>query len=146
MGGREGVCRELGGGGLNIFFRGRNAHQVIFRELMTLSFLWFFWKKARKTTQKNGFFIPTEPLKSLEKKGKTLEKTRNSSLLRGRKQGIPQKTRKARTGDCNTYTTNGTNPGKWLARVAPSSLNLLGQRLHPEFYQGILRELGEGKC
>ena len=30
--GREGVCRELGGGGLNIFFRGRKAHQVIFRK------------------------------------------------------------------------------------------------------------------
>ena len=25
--GRDGVCRELGGGGLNIFFRGRKAHQ-----------------------------------------------------------------------------------------------------------------------
>ena len=30
-GGREGVCREFGGigGGLNIFFRGRNVHQAI---------------------------------------------------------------------------------------------------------------------
>ena len=27
-GGREGVCRELWGGGLNIFFQGRNARQV----------------------------------------------------------------------------------------------------------------------
>ena len=27
QGGREGVCRIFGGGGLNIFFRGRNAHQ-----------------------------------------------------------------------------------------------------------------------
>ena len=27
-GGREGVCGELGGGGLNIFFSGRNVHQV----------------------------------------------------------------------------------------------------------------------
>ena len=26
--GRESVCGELGGGGLNIFFRGRNSHQV----------------------------------------------------------------------------------------------------------------------
>ena len=29
--------------------------------------------------KKQGFFIPTEPLKSLGKKGKTLAKTRNSS-------------------------------------------------------------------
>ena len=27
MRGREGVCGEFGGGGLNIFFRGRNSHQ-----------------------------------------------------------------------------------------------------------------------
>ena len=26
--GWEGVCGQLGGGGLNIFFRGRNSHQV----------------------------------------------------------------------------------------------------------------------
>ena len=49
----------------------------------------FFWKKARKTTKKQGFFKPAEPLKSLEKKGKTLEKTRNSSPAK--KQGIPKK-------------------------------------------------------
>ena len=28
-GGREGICRELGEGGLNIFFRGRNARQDV---------------------------------------------------------------------------------------------------------------------
>ena len=28
LGGREGVCGELGGGGLNFFFRGRNVHHV----------------------------------------------------------------------------------------------------------------------
>ena len=39
----------------------------------------FVWEKARKTTKKQGLFIPTEPLKSLEKKGKTLKKTRNFS-------------------------------------------------------------------
>ena len=27
--GREGVCVEFGGGGLNILFRGRNPHQVV---------------------------------------------------------------------------------------------------------------------
>ena len=28
--GREGVCGKSGGGGLNIFFRARNSHQVAF--------------------------------------------------------------------------------------------------------------------
>ena len=28
--GREGVCGEFGGGGLNILFRGRNSHQECF--------------------------------------------------------------------------------------------------------------------
>ena len=43
---------------------------------------------ARKTTGKARYSIPTEPLKSLEKKGKTLEKTR---LAEQKKQGIPKK-------------------------------------------------------
>ena len=73
---------------------------VMFRSkmtrLITLSFLsLFFWKQG-KPPKKQGFFIPTEPLKSLEKKGKTLKKTRNSS--QGEKTRNPQKTRKGRTG------------------------------------------------
>ena len=43
------------------------------------SFPCFFGKTRGKPPKKQGFFIPTEPLKSLEKKGKTLKKTRNSS-------------------------------------------------------------------
>ena len=38
----------------------------------TLSFLPFFVGKGKVNPQKTGFFIPTEPLKSLDKKGKTL--------------------------------------------------------------------------
>ena len=39
----------------------------------------FFLKKTRKTSQMQGFFILTEPLKSLEKKGKTSKKQGQSS-------------------------------------------------------------------
>ena len=53
------------------------------------SFPCFFGKCHGKPPKKQRFFIPTEPLKSLEKKGKTLKKTRNFS--QGKKQGIPQK-------------------------------------------------------
>ena len=57
----------------------------------SLSFLsLFFGKRQGKPPKKQGFFIPTEPLKSLEKKGKTLKKTRNSSQGE-KKQGIPNK-------------------------------------------------------
>ena len=45
----------------------------------------FFGKMQGKSRKKQGFSIPTEPLKSLEKKAKTLKKTRNS--LQGKKQG-----------------------------------------------------------
>ena len=44
-----------------------------------LPFLVFFGEKARRTTKKQGFFIPTEPLKSLEKRAKTLKK--NNEIL-----------------------------------------------------------------
>ena len=61
------------------------------------SFPCFFGKRQGKPPKKQGFFIPTEPLISLEKKGKTLEKTRNSS--QGEKtRNSKKKTRKGRTG------------------------------------------------
>ena len=53
--------------------------------ITTLSFL-FFGKRQGNPQKKQGFLIPTEPLKSLEKKGKTLKK----------KQGIPRKEKKTR--------------------------------------------------
>ena len=57
---------------------------VVYYAPHTLSFLsLFFWKKAGKTTKKQGFFIPTEPLKSLEKKGKNGQK--NKEILARRK-------------------------------------------------------------
>ena len=64
---------------------------------ITLSFLsLFFWKMAGKTTKKTRIFFPTEPPKSLEKKGKTVKKTRKS--LQGQKTRNSKKTRKGRTG------------------------------------------------
>ena len=60
------------------------------------SFPCFLGKSQGKPPKKQGFFIPTEPLKSLEKKGKTLEKTRKSS--QGEKTRKSKKTRKGRTG------------------------------------------------
>ena len=68
------------------------------RRPLTLSFLsLFFWKNERKTTKKKkGFFIPTEPLKSLEKKGKTLKKSRNSSQGNKKRKSPKTKERKDR--------------------------------------------------
>ena len=59
------------------------------------SFPCFFGKRQGKPPKKQGFFIPTEPLKSLEKKGKTVKKTRKSS--QGEKTRNSKKTRKGRT-------------------------------------------------
>ena len=78
------------------------------------SFPCFFGKWQGKTPKKQGFFIPTEPLKSLEKKRKMLKKTRNS--LQGKKQGIPKKTRKGRTG----FGDSGSEgPGRLSGHVRP---------------------------
>ena len=49
-------------------------------------------KKDHHSSQFLAPIIPTEPLKSLEKKGKTLEKTRN--FLQGKEQGIQKKNKK----------------------------------------------------
>ena len=61
------------------------------------SFPCFFGKRQGKPQKKQGFFRPAEPLKSLEKKGKTLEKTRNSSPAK--KTRNSKKARKGRTGE-----------------------------------------------
>ena len=55
-----------------------------------------FLEKGMENHQKTRIFYPTEPLKSLEKKGKTFKK--QGIPRRGKKQGIPKKTRKGRTG------------------------------------------------
>ena len=63
------------------------------------SFPCFLGKRQGKPPKKQGFFIPTEPLKSLEKKGKTLEKTRKSSKKRRKIKEIQKnKERKDRVG------------------------------------------------
>ena len=61
-----------------------------------LSLFSFFGKGQGKPPKQQGFFIATEPLKSLEKKRKTVKKTRKSS--QGKKTRKSKKTRKGRTG------------------------------------------------
>ena len=68
------------------FFRYRICN--FYRNYPVLPFL-VFWKLQGKPPKRQGFFIPAKPLKSLEKKGKTLKKTRNSS--QGEKKGIQKK-------------------------------------------------------
>ena len=64
---------------------------------IALSFLsLLFGKRQGKPPKKQGFFIPTESQKSLEKKGNTLKKTRNSS--QAKKARNSKKARKGRTG------------------------------------------------
>ena len=67
-----------------------------------LPFLVFFLgRRQGKPPKKQGSFIPTEALKSLEKKGKKPQKTRNSS--QGEKTRNSRKTRKGRTGCCQVH-------------------------------------------
>ena len=80
------------------FEKCRDTHALLLaeRSIPCPSFPCFFGKWQGKPPKEQGFFIPTEPLKSLEKKRKTLKKTRNS--LQGQKNKEFQKTRKGRTG------------------------------------------------
>ena len=57
-----------------------------------LSLFFFSGKWQGKSPKRQGSFIPTEPLKSLEKKGRTLKKTRNSS------QGYKRRNSKTKLG------------------------------------------------
>ena len=52
-----------------------------------------FWKKARETSKKARVFLFAEPLKSLEKKGKTHQKSKEN-----RKTKKERKTKKGRIG------------------------------------------------
>ena len=75
---------------------GRGA--LYMRETPYPSFPCFFGKRRGKPPKKQGFFIPTETLKSQEKKRKNAQKNKEI-LTREKKQGIPKKrTRKGRTG------------------------------------------------
>ena len=61
------------------------------------SFPCFFGKRPGKRSKKQGFFISTEPLKSLEKKAKSL-KTKSKEILAGEKnKEFQKKTRKGRS-------------------------------------------------
>ena len=73
--------------------RNRNRRN---RPLSFLS-LFFFWEKGKENhPKKQGFPIPTEPLKSLEKKGKTLKKNKEFLARRKNKEFPKNKERKDR--------------------------------------------------
>ena len=80
---------------ITTFFPAERSSSI---SLPVLPFLVFFLEKSKENHQKKqGFFIPTEPLKSLEKKGKKLKK--NKEILAGqKKQGIPKKQGKEEQG------------------------------------------------
>ena len=63
-----------------------------------LPFLVFLEKGRENPPKKQGFFIPTEPLKSLEKKGKTLKKNKEFLARRKNKEFQKNKERKDRVG------------------------------------------------
>ena len=65
-----------------------------------LPFLVFFKEKGRENPppKKQGFFIPTEPLKSLEKKGKNAQK--NKELLARRKNREFQTNKERKDREC----------------------------------------------
>ena len=66
-----------------------------------LPFLDFFLEKRQgKPPKKQGFFIPTEHPKSLEKKGKMLKKTRSSSQGKKTRNSKKNKERKDRVIGC----------------------------------------------
>ena len=53
--GREGVCREFpGGGGVNIFFRGRNAHQGYEPECTAVAATWLRMRMRILTRPENS--------------------------------------------------------------------------------------------
>ena len=84
----------------------------------TLSFISLFFfvcflKKAWKTTpKKQGFSISTESLKSLEKKGKTQKKKRNSSQGKN-KQGLREKNKCRKDKELPNKDPNLGTLGPW---------------------------------
>ena len=86
--------------------------------------VFFFGKWQGKLPKKQGLFIPTEPLKSLEKRGETLEKTR-SFLAGEKKQGILKKQGKEGQGKGQKRT----NPDRETPPFEPprlAALDILG--------------------
>ena len=84
----------------------QNFHLVVFVVSVVLMVSWkypvlpflVFLEKGKENHQKSqGFFIPTEPLKSLEKERKTLKK--QGIPRREKKQGIPKNNEKEGQGE-----------------------------------------------
>ena len=75
----------------------RALRDILMSRGKTLSFLSLFFGKGQgKPPKKQGFFKATEPLKSLEKKRKTVKKTRKSSQGKKNKEIQKNKERKDR--------------------------------------------------
>ena len=74
---------------------------------------------ARKTTQKTRIFNPNRTPKSLEKKGKTLEKTRK--FLAREKKRNSKKTRKGRTGKSPQGLYNRSKDWAWKSKIVAFS-------------------------
>ena len=76
---------------------------IIAREKPCPSFPWFFGKRRGKPPKKQGFFIPAEPLKSLEKKGKTLKKKKGLPCTRKKKTRNSKKNKERKDREKRTF-------------------------------------------
>ena len=93
-----------------------------FWDLPCPSFPCFLGKRQGKPPKKQGFFIPTEPLKSLEKKGKTLNKTKEILAAEENKEFPKNKEGKDRV---QGYRENSRKiAGKLLLEIFPESQTL----------------------
>ena len=93
------------------------------------SFPCFLGKWQGKPPKKQGFFIPAEPLKTLEKKGKTLKKTRNS--LQGKKARKSKKARKGRIGE--SLGGSQAPPSFWEVHRLPRKFPELPRKFFGDF-------------
>ena len=116
--------------------------------LTPLSFLsLFFWgKRHGKPPKKQGFSIPTEPLKSLEKKGKTVEK--HNKFLAGKKTRNSKKNKERKDRD-TTDIDFGCTPcssnfllSEQLDKVADLHLASAGQlQWHVQQHEALSNEI-----
>ena len=124
----------------------------------TLSFLslFFFWKKAGKTTRKTRIFYPYRTLKIPAKEGKNAQENKEFLARRKNKEFQKNKERKDRarnilkllprhptgkTGDRGDWTEFGNGVGKVLRFLGKPPLPSLEVTRFPEkhlcFYQGV---------
>ena len=102
------------------------------------SFLYFF-DKGKESHKRTRIFIPTEPLKSLEKKRKRSKKTRKSLQGERIKRELPQKKNKerkhsARRNDCPWYVWGRCCDGMWSCKWIKTVTSWSTYHLFPMFY------------